>query len=396
VKLSHRAQAAEPFYAMSFGDQAAALEAAGHPVAKLNIGEPDFGALPAVRDTMREIMDGRPLPYTSAFGLPELRAAIAGFYRTRHGVDIDPARIAVTSGASGALLLACAATLDPGDEVILADPSYPANRQLIQAFGGVILSVATTPKTRYQLDLPSVKSAWSDDTKAVLAASPSNPTGTSIPHSELAAICDLARERDAWRIVDEIYLDLADPAPDGAPARSVLDSDSGAIVINSFSKYWGMTGWRLGWTVLPESLVPAVEKLAMSYYICPSTPAQYAALECFTPESLAIAEERRAELLIRRSIVLDGLAEIGLPVPVPPDGAFYVYFDVSGTGLTSWDFCQRVLDQAHVALTPGRDFGAGTADTHVRLSYAASRDALRDGLHRIAEFTAQLGKSALA
>jgi aspartate/methionine/tyrosine aminotransferase len=157
-----------------------------------------------------------------------------------------------------------------------------------------------------------------------------------------------------------------------------------------------MTGWRLGWTVLPESLVPAVEKLAMSYYICPSTPAQYAALECFTPESLAIAEERRAELLIRRSIVLDGLAEIGLPVPVPPDGAFYVYFDVSGTGLTSWDFCQRVLDQAHVALTPGRDFGAGTADTHVRLSYAASRDALRDGLHRIAEFTAQLGKSALA
>lgn len=396
MKLSQRARAAEPFYAMAFGDQAAALETAGHQVVRLNIGEPDAGALPAVRDAMRGLMDGRPLPYTSAFGLPALREAIAGFYASRHGVTIDPARIAVTSGASGALLLACAATLDPGDEVILADPSYPANRQLIQAFGGVIRSVATTPETRYQLDLPSVKSAWSDGTKAVLAASPSNPTGTSIPHRELSAICDYAREHGAWRIVDEIYLNLADPAADGAPARSVLDSDPGAIVINSFSKYFGMTGWRLGWTVLPEALVPAVEKLAMSYYICASTSAQYAALECFTPDSLAVCEERRLELAARRQIVLDGLAKIGLPVPVPPDGAFYVYFDVSGTGLTSWEFCQRVLAEAHVALTPGRDFSDGTADTHVRLSYAASRDDLREGLERIAAFTARLDSSALA
>ncbi|MCL2583699.1 MAG: aminotransferase class I/II-fold pyridoxal phosphate-dependent enzyme [Streptosporangiales bacterium] len=388
MKLSERARGAEPFYAMAFGDQAAALEAAGHKVAKLNIGEPDFGALPAVRETMRGIMDGRALPYTSAFGLPALREAIAGFYRDQHGVDVDPARIAVTSGASGALLLACAATLDPGDEVILADPSYPANRQLIQAFGGVIRSVATTPQARYQLDAGSVASAWTDKTKAVMIASPSNPTGTSIPHGELASICAGARERDAWRVVDEIYLNLADPAPDGAPARSVLDADPGAIVINSFSKYFGMTGWRLGWAVLPAELTEPVERLAMSYYICASTPAQTAALSCFTPESLAIAEERRLELLARRQIVLDGLAKIGLPVPVPPDGAFYVYFDISGTGLTAWDFCQRVLAEAHVALTPGRDFSDGTADTHVRLSYAASREALHDGLERIAAFLA--------
>jgi aspartate/methionine/tyrosine aminotransferase len=251
VELSDRARNAEPFYAMAVGDQAAALEAAGHAVVRLNIGEPDFGALPAVREAMRGLMDGRPLPYTSAFGLPELREAISGFYRDRHGVEVDPARIAVTSGASGALLLACAAILDPGDEVILADPSYPANRQIIEAFGGVIRSVATTPETRYQLDLPSVKNSWTGATKAVLPASPSNPTGTSIPHGELAAICDFARERGAWRIVDEIYLNLADPAPDGSSARSVLDADPGAIVINSFSKYFGMTGWRLGWAVLP-------------------------------------------------------------------------------------------------------------------------------------------------
>jgi aspartate/methionine/tyrosine aminotransferase len=283
VKLSHRAQAAEPFYAMAFGNRAAALEAAGHQVAKLNIGEPDFGALPAVRDAMREVMDGRPLPYTSAFGLPELRAAIAGFYRTRHGVEIDPARVIVTSGASAALLLVLAATTDPGDEVILADPSYPANRQLIEAFGARIATVPTRPETRYQLDATSVGQAWSDRTAAVLIASPSNPTGTSIPFPELTDLCQQARDRGGWRIVDEIYLNLADPAPDGTQPRTILSADPDAIVINSFSKYFGMTGWRLGWCVLPEALVPAVEKLAMSYYICASTPAQYAALECFTP-----------------------------------------------------------------------------------------------------------------
>jgi aspartate/methionine/tyrosine aminotransferase len=355
-------------------------------VARLNIGEPDFGALPAVREAMRGLLDGRPLPYTSALGLPELREAISGFYRDRHGVEVDPARIAVTSGASGALLLACAAILDRGDEVVLADPSYPANRQLIQAFGGVIRPVATTPETRYQLDLPSVRNSWTGATAAVLAASPSNPTGTSIPPEELAAICDYARDRGAWRVVDEIYLDLADPAADGIPRRSVLAADPGAIVVNSFSKYFGMTGWRLGWAVLPPELVEPVERLAMSYYICASTPAQYAALSCFTPQSLAVCEERRLELSARRRIVLDGLAKIGLPVPVPPDGAFYVYFDVSGTGMSSWEFCQRALAQARVALTPGRDFGAGTADTHVRLSYAASREALRQGLDRLGAF----------
>ena len=397
MKLSERARNAEPFYAMAFGDQAAALEAAGHPVAKLNIGEPDFGALPAVREAMRGLMDGRPLPYTSAFGLPELRQAISGFYRDQHGVDVDPARIAVTTGASGALMLACAAVLDPGDEVILADPSYPANRQIIGGFGAIIRSVATTPETRYQLDAESVARAWTDATKAVMVASPSNPTGTSIPHEELAAICADAGERGAWRIVDEIYLNLADPAPDGSPARSVLDADPGAIVINSFSKYFGMTGWRLGWCVLPERLVEPVERLAMSYYICAPTPAQHAALACFTPESLAVCEERRAELSARREIVLKGLARIGLPVPVPPDGAFYVYFDVSGTGLDAWELCQRALAEAHVALTPGRDFSAPaagattpsrTADTHVRLSYAASRQALHEGLDRLGRFLA--------
>lgn len=335
---------------------------------------------------MREVMDGRPLPYTPAFGLPALRAAIAGFYRDRHGVEVDPARIAVTPGASGALLLAAAATTDPGDEVIVADPSYPCNRALVETFGGTVITAATSPASRFQLDTAAVDRVWTDRTTAVMVASPANPTGTSIPYDELVAVCARARARDAWRIVDEIYLDLADPAPDGTPPRTILAADPDAIVINSFSKYFGMTGWRLGWCVLPAVLVPAAERLAMNYFLCASMPTQLAALECFTPESLAVCEERRQELLARRAIALAGLARIGLPVPVPPDGAFYVYFDVAATGLDAWEFCGRALEEAHVSVTPGRDFGTATAETHVRLSYAASRETLHEGLARLETF----------
>ncbi|PPF42209.1 aminotransferase [Pseudoclavibacter sp. AY1F1] len=390
MKLSRRAQTVEPFHAMAFGQRAAELEAAGHPVVKLSLGEPDFGAPPAVRASMRDAMDGRPLPYTVAFGLPALREAISGFYRLRHGVDVDPARIVVTSGASAALLLVVAATTDTGDDVIMADPSYPCNRQLVQSFGGRVVSVPTTVASRYQIDAGSVAQAWTEHTSALMVATPSNPTGTSVPFDELTAMCEFARARGAWRIVDEIYLNLSDPAPDGSPARSVLSVDPDAIVINSFSKYFAMTGWRLGWAVLPEALVPAAEKLATNYFLSASAPAQIAALAAFTPESLAICEERRLELAARRTLVLDRLEAIGLPVPVVPDGAFYVYFDVAGTGLSAWEFCRRALEEKLVALTPGRDFGSHTGETHVRLSYAASRSELIDGLSRLGAFVREL------
>ncbi|MBW4041766.1 MAG: aminotransferase class I/II-fold pyridoxal phosphate-dependent enzyme [Acidobacteria bacterium] len=386
MHIAQRARDAEPFHALAFGQRAAALEAAGHHVVKLSIGEPDFGAPPAVRDAMREAMDGRPLPYTPALGLPALRDALARFYREKHGVVVDAARIAITSGASSALLLVTAATTDPGDDVLIADPSYPCNREMVRSFGGMPLLVPTSAATRYQLSVDAVADAWSDRTTAVMIASPSNPTGTSIPPAELAAICDLARSRDAWRIVDEIYLDLADPAPGGAPARTVLALDPDAVVIGSFSKYFGMTGWRLGWAVLPEALVPVVERLAMNYFLSASAPAQLAALAAFAPESLALCEERRLELARRRTIVLDGLAAIGLPVPVEPDGAFYVYIDVSGTGMDAWRFCEEVLQHAHVSLTPGRDFAVATARTHVRLSYAASPADLSEGIARVGAF----------
>lgn len=390
MKLSHRALTVEPFHAMAIVQRAAALEAAGHRIAKLSIGEPDFGAPPAAREAMREVMDGRPLPYTPPLGLPALREEIARFYLDRHAVEVDPARIIVTSGASAALVLITAATTDAGDEVILADPSYPCSRQLVESFGGHVVTVPTGVDTRFQLDAPAVDRAWSERTGAVMIATPSNPTGTSVPFEELTAICDLARDRGAWRIVDEIYLDLSDPGPDGSPPRSVLSADPDAIVVNSFSKYFGMTGWRLGWAVMPEVLVPVIERLATNYFLCASAPAQYAALACFTPQSLAVCEDRRLELVARRALVLEGLARIGLPVPVVPDGAFYVYFDVTGTGLGARQFCERALDEAHVALTPGKDFGAHTADTHVRLSYAASREELAEGIDRLGAFVAAL------
>ncbi|WP_328470686.1 pyridoxal phosphate-dependent aminotransferase [Actinoplanes sp. NBC_00393] len=390
MKISSRAQAIAPFYAMEVAKHAAMLEADGHHIVKLNIGEPDFGAPPVVRAAMRDVMDGRPLPYTAALGLPALRQAISGFYRDEHGIEVDPARVVVTAGASAALVLAAAALVDPGDEVIIADPSYPCNRQIIESFGGIVRLVPTTPATRFQLDEASVRAHWSKQTGGVMVATPSNPTGTSVPAGELAAICRLARVHGAWSIVDEIYLDLSDRDCEGRLPRTALAVDPDVVVINSFSKYFGLTGWRLGWCVLPEVLVPAVERLAQNYYICASAPAQEAALACFTPEARAVCEERRAEFGARRALVLDGLARIGLPVPVPPDGAFYCYFDVSGTGLSSWQFCERALQEAHVALTPGRDFGTHTADTHVRLSYTASQSDLRKGLARLHRFVAGL------
>ena len=388
--MSRRAREAQPFRAMVFGERADEMIARSISVIKLSLGEPDFGAPPAVRDAMREQYDGRALPYTAALGLPELRRAIADFYHERHHVDIDPRRIVITAGGSAALLLATALTVDPGDEVIVADPSYPCNRELIHSFEGVVVDVPTSAATRFHLNAELVDRAWSERTKAVMVTSPSNPTGTTIDFDVLKGVCDLARFRGAWRIIDETYLDLADREPDGSEVRSALLADPDAIICNSFSKFFGMTGWRLGWAVVPEYTIEAVDDLATNYYLCAHTPTQHAALACFTPESLAVCEDRRQELLARRRIVVSGLERIGLPLEVVPNGAFYAYFSVAGTGLDAWTFCERALEEAHVALTPGRDFGPATADTHVRLSYAASREALTEGLSRLGKFVASL------
>ncbi len=385
MRFSRRADAVTPFYAMEFGKHAAELEATGVHVVKLNIGEPDFGAPPAFLAAIRELTDGRPLAYTGALGLPELRERIASFSGTQFQAPIDPRRVVVTTGASAALLLSCAALIDPGDEVLVGDPSYPCNRRFAESFGADVTLLDTDPASHFQLTPRGVADAWSDRTRGVMVASPSNPTGTSLGYDDLLDLCRVAEDRDGWRIVDEIYLGLAD-----GERRSVAADDPGAIVINSFSKYFGMTGWRLGWAVVPEEMIPVAERLAQNYYICPPTPAQIAALSCFEPETLAVAEERRAVLADRRALVLDGLRRIGLDVPVPPDGAFYVYVDVSRTGLTASEFCERALASAHVALTPGKDFGDIGAEQYVRLSYATAEPDLRLGLERLGTFVAGL------
>lgn len=378
-----------PFFAMEFGSRAAALEARGHRVIKLSLGEPDFGAPAPVVSAMQEALRSTPMPYTSALGLPALRQAIARYYATTYDVQIDPARVIVTAGASAALLLVTAALVNPGDKVLVGDPSYPCNRQFLASYGADVKLVPTDASTRYQVDAALVRQHWSDEVRGLMVATPSNPTGTSVPIEELAAICELARSHGAWRIVDEIYLGLADADASGRPARTVLSVDPGAIVINSFSKYFGMTGWRLGWCIAPAEMVPVLERLAQNYYICPSTLAQHAALACFQPETIAICEARREELAVRRALVLEGLQRIGLPVPVPPDGAFYVYFNVAETGLDSMQFCERALEEVHVALTPGNDFGQCGAAEHVRLSFAASTADLTEALSRLERFMAQ-------
>ncbi|HEY0988872.1 MAG TPA: aminotransferase class I/II-fold pyridoxal phosphate-dependent enzyme, partial [Kofleriaceae bacterium] len=362
IRLADRTHAVAPFLAMEFSKRAAVLEAEGHRIIQLNVGQPDFGAPPAVVRAMRAALDQGLTSYTPALGIQSLRRAIASHYATAHGVELDPGRVVVTAGASAALLLLTAALINPGDEVLVADPSYPCNRHFLSSFGADVKLVPTTPATRYQLDSALVQQHWGPRTRGLMVATPSNPTGTSVPATELAAMCRHADEHDGWRIVDEIYLGLQDGAP-----RTALAADGEALVINSFSKYFGMTGWRLGWCVAPSSMIPVLERLAQNYYICPSAPAQYAAVACFDDESIAVSEARRADLARRRGLVLQGLRTIGLEVPVVPDGAFYVYIDISSTGLDAMAFCERVLQEAHVALTPGYDFGHARAGQHVRL-----------------------------
>ncbi len=363
---------------MEFSKRAALLEAEGHRVIKLNVGQPDFGAPPAVVDNMRDSLDDRRTSYTPALGVWELRRAIAGHYARAYGVDLDPARVIVTAGASAALLLLTAALVNPGDDVLVADPSYPCNRHFLASFGAEVTLVPTSPATRYQLDAALVRQHWGPRTRGIIVATPSNPTGTSVPPGELAAMCRHVEDHDGWRIVDEIYLGLQD-----GKAQTVLAVDPDALVINSFSKYFGMTGWRLGWCVAPSDMVPVLERLAQNYYICPSAPAQHAAVACFDEASIAICEQRRARMADRRVLVLQGLQAIGLEVPVVPDGAFYVYIDITATGLDATAFCEQVLREAHVALTPGYDFGHARAGAHVRLSYAAAEADLREALQRM-------------
>jgi aspartate/methionine/tyrosine aminotransferase len=388
IHTASRLQHIQPFFVMELAKAAqqiaksAACDPAlgGEPMVFLNIGEPDFTAAPLVQAAAVDCLQQGRTQYTDATGLPELRQAISGWYQQRFDLDIDPGRVIITAGASAALQLACLALFEPGDEVLMPDPSYPCNRHFVAATGATAKLLPTDAASRFQPDPESVAAAWTPQTRGVLLASPSNPTGTSITPQALQRIADTVRQRGGVTLVDEIYLGLG---YDPRFSQSALSLGPDLISINSFSKYFSMTGWRLGWLVVPEELVAPLERLAQNLYICASSVAQRAALACFEPESMAAYEQRRGEFQRRRDYVVPALQKLGLEVPVMPDGAFYAWFDCSRHHPSSWDFCQQMMQNAHVALTPGRDFGPLMADRFVRLSFASSMAHLQTAMGRL-------------
>lgn len=400
MKISARAQRIEPFYVMEMAKSAAVIarEAADsdRPMIYLNIGEPDFTAPPLVQEAAEKaIRDGR-TQYTQATGLPQLRERISQWYGDRFGVQVPARRIVVTAGASAALQLACLALLDAGDEVLMPDPSYPCNRQFVSAAEGRAVLLPSTAAERFQLSAHKVEEAWNARTRGVMLASPSNPTGTSIHPDELLRIHSAVAERGGITLIDEIYLGLS---YDDTYGHSALGLDDQIISINSFSKYFNMTGWRLGWLVVPDALVDVVEQIAQHLFICPSTIAQHAALACFEPESLQIYESRRAEFKARRDWFVPQLDALGLKVPVTPDGAFYAWADCSAAcdklfaGRSeynsdmqiagSWEFAFELMKRAHLAVTPGRDFGRADTARYIRFSTANSMAQLETAVGRL-------------
>jgi aspartate/methionine/tyrosine aminotransferase len=390
MKTARRLDHIEPFYVMECAKAAAELargpECRDSPMIFLNIGEPDFTAPPLVQQAAERALRAGRTQYTDATGLPALRERISQWYAERFGLTIAPRRIIVTAGASAALQLACLALVDRDDEVLLPDPSYPCNRHFVAAAEGKAVLLPASAEERYQLSAAGVSAAWSARTRGVLLASPSNPTGTSIDPDEMGRIVAAVRAHGGFTLVDEIYLGLSFDERFG---HSALAHGDDVISINSFSKYFSMTGWRLGWLVVPEELVAPVEKLAQNLYICPSTVAQHAALACFEPESIAEYERRRTEFRARRDFLVPALNELGLTVPVMPDGAFYAWADCSAHSPSSWDFCFDMMRRAHVAITPGRDFGHHGTERFVRLSYASSMAQLHEAVERLGKVLQQ-------
>jgi aspartate/methionine/tyrosine aminotransferase len=444
MRISQRAQKIEPFYVMEVAKAASALAAQSaqtdKPMIFLNIGEPDFSAPPLVQEAGQRAIRAGHTQYTQATGLAPLREHISAWYASRFNVQIPARRIVLTAGASAALQLACLALVEAGDEILMPDPSYPCNRHFVSAADGTAKLIACTPQERFQLTAAKVEAAWTAKsrgelnvktrgelnvktrgelnvktrgelnvktrgelnvkTRGVLLASPSNPTGTSIHPDELRRIHQVVSTRGGVTMIDEIYLGLSHDATFG---RSALEIDDQIISINSFSKYFGMTGWRLGWLVVPDALVSVVERLAQNLYICPSTVSQHAALACFDSASIAEYEKRRAEFKARRDYFIPALRSLGFEVPVEPDGAFYVYADcskiqsklgvqaASGSGASagvggiggSWDFCFEMMHRAHVAITPGRDFGTDSTHQFVRFSTASSMADLQTAVARM-------------
>ena len=385
MNSSRRALGIAPFHVMDILARAKALEAQGRDIIHLEIGEPDSPTPePIVRAAMEAIRGGD-VHYTPALGLPELREAISAFYLKRYGVAVPSARIAVTPGASGALLLVLGALLDAGDEILMADPGYPCNRHFASFIDAIPVRVPVGSEIAFQLTPRLVEQHWTAKTKAVLLASPSNPTGTLARDEDVRDIAALCSARGAALIVDEIYHGLV---YEGAPQTALVHT-SEVVVVNSFSKYFHMTGWRLGWLAAPPHLMQSIDRLAQNLYLAAPAPAQFAALAAFSDETLKILEERRQEMAERRDFLLAALRGLGFGLPVTPAGAFYLYADVSRFSADSFSFSAQMLEKAGVAIPPGLDFGEVMPERHVRFAYTRPLPVLQEAVARIERFLAE-------
>jgi aspartate/methionine/tyrosine aminotransferase len=379
-RLASRMAHIAPFEVMEIQTLARRLEGEGRDVIHMEIGEPDFTTPQPIVDAAIRALHEKPMFYTSALGITLLREAISRFYLERYKVDVAPERIIVTAGSSAALLLALGVLLDPGEEVLLSDPGYPCNRHFVRALDGVPRMVPVGADEHYQLTPELAAANWNAKTRIVMVASPSNPTGTLVPRAALEGLHAMTRSLKATLLVDEIYQGLTYEGDMG----TALSLGDDVFVINSFSKYFQMTGWRLGWLVTPPAYVREVEKLAQNLFISASTVAQHAALAAFAPETIAIVEERRREFAERRNCLLPALKTLGFRVPVTPEGAFYIYADSSAIAKDSYSLARDILERAWVAMTPGKDFGFNAPERHIRIAYTQPVARLEEAMKRIA------------
>ena len=380
--LAGRMEGIQPFYVMDLLAYARKLEAQGRQIIHMEIGEPDFPTAEPIRQAAQATLETNPIHYTAALGLPELRQAISDFYQQRYQLNIPASRIVITPGASGALQLVTGILINAGDAVLMADPGYPCNRHFVRLFEGKAISVPVGADTHYQLDKALLEQYWADKTRAVLIASPSNPTGSLIPVEQLREIHSLVQQRDAVLIVDEIYHGLTY----AEQPRSALELGDSVFVINSFSKYFGMTGWRLGWIVAPEWAIDDLDRLAQNLFLAPPTLSQHAALAAFRPDTVKILEERRLAFKERRDYLVPALRSLGFGIPEEPQGAFYIYANSSRFSNDSFSFCRQLLDDIGVAITPGKDFGTHGAADHVRFAYTSDMDKLEEGVSRLKDY----------
>jgi aspartate/methionine/tyrosine aminotransferase len=377
-----RMDSIQPFHVMDLLARARQLEAEGRDIVHMEIGEPDFPTPDPVRRAALRVLESDPVHYTPALGLPQLREAISGFYQQRYGLDIPASRIVVTPGASGALLLVVNLLINPGDGVLMSDPGYPCNRNFVRLACGKSVMIPVNADTQYQVTENLVRQHWNNNSRAVLLASPANPTGSLVDHEELKKIHTYVQHNQGHLIVDEIYHGLVY----SDHPESALSIDDSVFVINSFSKYFGMTGWRLGWIVAPEWAVEGLDRLAQNLYLAAPTLAQHAALRAFSPENLEILEQRRQTFAQRRDFLVPALRSLGFELPFEPEGAFYVYANCEKFSNDSFALCNALLSEAGVAVTPGLDFGDHLASKHLRFAYTADIERLEEGVRRLQHY----------